>query len=570
MYKLPGSVKISLLIFIFSLCAVASLFSQRITTLNALFTEQDAIHMPLAEGEWSIKELEITVSIHKAGDNFCHLNYGNNKNQSRFEAAFIQIGNEYFMDLSGVLPDTMGDEYYRSSFIRGHAIYKVQFHQDTMALAGLKYAWFYDYAVKRKLLLDFEWVGNSMLLTLKTEELKSFLNRMKNEKDIFENFTVAIKKLSKKSSGKEVNKNIPRHKMMTNISQTCIPQFPFKDGWLGGDGDVSVPINKTQTLFIFSDTYVSKNNQRSRTEPGMEMVSNSVAIETCLPNGKTDVHYFWNNMYTSNPGPIFKSYTNRYRYWVNDAFMHKNILYVLLGKIAHKQGQAPDDIFGFSNAGYTLAKVINPSDPPVQWQMEFIPLPEFIDPPMGIRSHAIQENFIYFFVSRNDNAQFLVRKSLDALANPEKAFEYYALNKTWKTGIRADDLDTVISGFRSNTVNYHPELNLWIMVCDIKFFDNNIKIRTSPSLTGPWSEEKIIYECPEITPGTPSYKKSNFCYLSRECIQNYDPKNHTMLITYDINNTEFSEIKSNPSIYTPKVITVSMKNYYTDRMGLKQ
>ena len=32
-----------------------------------------------------------------------------------------------------------------------------------------------------------------------------------------------------------------------------------------------------------------------------------------------------------------------------------------------------------------------------------------------------------------------------------------------------------------------------------------------------------------------------------------------MLITYDINNSNFSEITSNPKIYTPKVITVQLK-----------
>src|ERR1019366_830204 len=126
------------------------------------------------------------------------------------------------------------------------------------------------------------------------------------------------------------------------FSQVCLPEFPFKDGWLGGDCDVSVQLSNTQTLFIFSDTYVGNKNQQSRLEPGMKMVSNTVEVETCLPGGKTDIHYFWNNMYADNPGPIFKSFTNRYRYWVNDAFMYKTSLYIVLEKISPKQGAAPD------------------------------------------------------------------------------------------------------------------------------------------------------------------------------------------------------------------------------------
>jgi hypothetical protein len=555
--------KIKFTVFIFSFCIVSTLFSQKVLLLNSLFTEHDAVLVPQMEGDWNIIDFDMTVSIHKVGDNFYFLKYGSEKKLSTFEAAFVKINNEYFMDISGIMPDSIGDKDFRNSFIRSHTIYKVQLTKDTLELSELSYAWFYDYAMKRKLPLKYEWIDNAMLLTMKTDELNSFFAGQKDEKGFFENPIVLTMKSSSIKTEKNTTENISENKITEIISQICFPEFPFKDGWLGGDGDVSIPINKTQTLFIFSDTYVGNKNQQSRLEPGMKMVSNTVAVETCLLDGKTDVHYFWNNMYADNPESIFKSFTNRYHYWVNDAFMYKTSLYVVLQKVSQKQGAAPDDFFGFSLPGFTLAKITNPLEPPVNWEIELNPLPDFAYPLMGIHCHVIQDNFLYFFVSLNgnDNAQFLVRKKLDPIDNYEKHFEYYAMNRTWKTGMVADDMDTVINGFRANTVNYHPDIKQWVMVCDIKFMENKINIRTSPLLTGPWSEEKIVYEIPEVTPGTISYNKSNFCYLSRECIQNYDPKTHMMLITYDINNSSFSEINSNPKIYTPKVIIVSLKKY---------
>ena len=555
--------KIKFALFIFSFWIVSTSFSQKILLLNPLFTDRDAVLVPQVEGEWNIKDFDLTVSIHKAGDNFYFLKYGIEKNPSSFEAGFVKINDEYFMDISGIISDSIGDKDFRNSFIRSHTIYRVQFTKNTLELSELSYAWFYDYVMKKKLPLKYEWTDNGMLLTMKTDELHSFFGEQKNVKDFFSQITPLLKKPSNVEIKRNINENISENKITENILQICLPKFPFSDGWLGGDGDVSVPISKTQTLFIFSDSYVGNKNQQSRLEPGMKMVSNTVAVETCLPDGKADVHYFWNNMYTENPQPIFKSFTNRYNYWVNDAFMYKNSLFVLLQKVAQKQGASPDDIFGFSLAGVTLAKITNPSDPPVQWKIELIPLPDFTNPSLGVHCHAILDKFIYFFVSRNgnDNTQFLLRKKLDSIDNPEMPFEYYAMNKTWKTGINADDMDTVINGFRANTVNYHYDIKQWVMVCDIKFLENKIKIRTSTSLTGPWWGEKIVYEIPEVTPGTIFYNKTNFCYLSRECIQNYDPKTHTMLITYDTNNSSFSEINSNPKIYTPKVITVSLKKY---------
>jgi hypothetical protein len=557
-YKLNSGMKGKFILFIFSFCIVPSAFSQQVLSLHALFREQDAILIPQAEGTWSIKGFDEALSIKKAGDNFYILSYGSEENTSTFEAVFVKIKDELFLDLSGVMSDTLGDEVYRGSFIKCHTFYKVQITKDTLCLSSLNYEWFYNCAFKNKLPLRFEWIDNAMLLTLGTDELKLFFTGYKNEKGVFKDYVALINK-----SYRVQENSFDQLDTFTKITasvfpQKCIPEFPFKEGWLGGDGDVSVCLNETQTLFIFSDTYVAAKTQDKR-GAGMRMVSNSVAVETCLRDSRTEVHYFWNNMYSDNPEPIFKSFTNRYKFWVKDAFVYKLFLYVLLEKIGAKQGVAPDDIFSFSQLGYTLAKIPNPSDSLDKWHIELIPLPDFSYPSLQIQTHVIKDNYLYFFINRNDKSQLLVRKKLDFIDIPQISFEYYSTSKTWLSPIREDDMYTLVNGFRAITVNYHPEMKQWVMVCDIPFPDNKIRIRTAAELMGPWSDEKIVYECPEVTPGSALYSKSNFCYLPRECIQNYDDKKHTMLITYDINNSDLNEINSNPKIYTPKVIKVSLK-----------
>lgn len=345
-----------------------------------------------------------------------------------------------------------------------------------------------------------------------------------------------------------------------SYSQYCLPKFPLKDGWLGGDGDVSVSIDENTTYFLFSDTFVGMKNQKDRKEKRLRMVSNSIAIQSCLPNGQTNVQYFWRNMYSRNPKPIFETDRKKFKFWVVDAFLIEGFLYVLLEKIGPKKDASPNDIFNFSSFGFNLVKIKNHYEIPTEWKFEWIPLDDFKSPSMGLRCHAISDNYIYFFVSRYDKALVLVRKNINQIDNPNKPIEYYAIDDTWKKGIKPDDMKIVIDGFRSNTVKYHSEINQWVMISDIWFRDNTIKMRTSAQLTGPWSDEKIIYEIPEVTPGNLSYHKSNFCYLARECMQNYDSENHTMLITYDVNNSNLSEVLSNLDIYTPKVITVQLKN----------
>lgn len=534
---------------------ILSANAQKVISLNPLFTERDAILAPDMEGNWTLPVFNWNMALKKTGDNFYQFIDNLDDPAYDYEVAFTKIKGELLIDFRGVLPTDLGDNDYRESFLPGHYIYKSNLSNDSLFISSLNYSWFYNYAVTKKLPLKFEWIPQGMLLTYTTEELQSFLAEHIHEDGIFENPDLII--VDNDNFTKE--ENIPSADAIVPELQKCVPSFPFKDGWLGGDGDVSVPLNDTTSVFIFSDTYVGSKNQQSRQEPGMSMVSNTIAIQNCMADGETDVRYFWNKMYTEKPEPFFKSFTDRYKFWVIDAFTANGRLYVVLSKIGPKLGAAPDDIFNFSHLGFTLAKISNPNDIPVEWKIELSPLPDFKHYNMEIGCHVQLDQYLYFFISLDDTSQYLVRKQIKDIDKPDIPFEYYARNKKWKQGIKPNDMFEIAKGFRCNSVNFHPDIKKWVMISDILFMDNKIKMRTAPSLEGPWSDEMVIYEIPEMTPGNSLYDKSNFCYLAREQKQYYDAKNHSMLITYDINNTDFSKIISNSKIYTPKVIKVPLK-----------
>ncbi|MEN8251835.1 MAG: hypothetical protein ABFS32_23140 [Bacteroidota bacterium] len=534
--------------------------AQRVFSFHSLFTEQDAELKPEIEGLWTMPVFDWTMSLKKAGDNFYHFIDNLDDPTYIYEAAFVKLKGELLIDLRGVLPENMGDNDFRNSFLPFHSIYKSKISGDTLFISSLNYSWFYNYAVTKELPLKFKWVSNGILLTYATEELQSFFAEHIHEDGIFDEPGLIIVDNDHFNGEKDIIAENSGFNPSASLSQKCTPSFPFKDGWLGGDGDVSVPINDTSTIFIFSDTYVGNKDQKSRQEPGMGMVANTLAIQTCSTNGESDIQYYWNKMYSDNPKPFFRSFTDRYKYWVVDAFTANRNLYVILSKIGSQFGSPPDNIYNFSGLGFTLAKISNLHDVPHDWKIELFPLPDFISSTMEIRCHAKQDGYIYLFISRNDTSQFVVRKQIDLIDDHERPFEYYALNKEWKQGIEANDMLEIAKGFRCNSVNFHPEIRQWAMISDIRFKDNKIKMRTAPELTGPWSNEIVIYEIPEVTPGNSLYSKSNFCYLAREHIQYYDSKNLVMLLTYDINNTNYSEILLNPKIYTPKIITVPLKN----------
>ena len=76
----------------------------------------------------------MTVSFQKAGDNFYLLKYGSETNISTFEAVFVKIKDEIYLDLSGVMSDILGDEDYRNTFVTVHSTYKIQMSKGTLQL----------------------------------------------------------------------------------------------------------------------------------------------------------------------------------------------------------------------------------------------------------------------------------------------------------------------------------------------------------------------------------------------------------------------------------------------------
>ena len=549
------------LLLLFLFCILSPVFSQSVLSLNIIFAEQDAVLVPEIEGELIIDDSDSSLLIKKTGDNFYSLQYGNRNNASLFEAVFTKIGKELILDLQPVLPDTIGDRYYRNQFIISHSFYKINFKKNTLFFSELNYAWFYNFMKKNSSFAEYSFIDNGLLLTMTTAELKTFFTEHINEPVFFNSYFVAKRKsgMAIKPTQKPVavNDNILNTE---NAWQKCIPEFPLKDGWLGGDEDVSVPINEVQSLFLFSDTYVGMKND-NRQSSGYIMVPNTVAVTNCMPDGRFDIQYYWRKMYSNRPEPIFNSFTNRYKYWLADAFMYKNNLFVLMQKVEPKKDGAPNDIFNFSQIGFTLAKVANPiSTTPDQWDIQLIPM-SYFDPYFSNARALVKDGgYIYFFVDKNFIATQLLRLNLDFIDNPENHFEYYSLLHTWKPGINPADMETILKKNGGNSIHYHADIKKWVMVCGPNFIEGKIFLRTANELTGPWSDEDLVYECPEATPGTSSYDKSGYTYLGSECFQYYDKINQNMIITYNW-NADFLKIKMNPKIYTPRVISISLKKY---------
>jgi Domain of unknown function (DUF4185) len=538
---------------------IGSASPQDILTLRPAYTEPSAVLVPMIEGTWLVDlSTRETIAFRKAGDNFYFLQLEEEGLASRFEAVFTNIGKELILDVLPVVPDAIGGPTFRKHLLQAHSLYRVTLTEDSLRISGLDYGWFHSHVLETAMNVPYTFSGTSPLLMMSTPDLREFIGRQAQEPGFFSGELLLSRIETARRPAESPGGKARRAEVLESLPglEGCVPSFPLQEGWLGGDGDISIPLSAGRSIWIFSDTFVGRRAQT--VSAGARMISSTVAISTCGPGREPTIEYFWRDRWTDMPRPIFESFTSRYKFWPCGAFVSDGRLYVPLLKIGPKPGAAPNDVFSFKGIGMSVARIGGYAEtPPHEWSIEYIPWSQAFDPDAwGCCARSL--DYVYVFERGKGDTAVLKRLHHDDLEEPESHVAWLSAAGTWRTDLPPSEAKVLFRGDVGNTVNYHQDLKMWVMVCGPGFMNNKIRIRSAPELTGPWSDEKVVYECPESTPGSAAYDKDNFCYLGREHIQFYDPATRMMLLTYDCNSVSFGKVVSNSKIYSPKMVRVRL------------
>ena len=346
-------------------------------------------------------------------------------------------------------------------------------------------------------------------------------------------------------------------------SVRCLPSFPDKDGWYGGDGAYAIRLDEKRVLWLFGDTFVSHEEGRQDRMDMQVVLGTTLAISTCTADKEFKIQY---HLKKKNGG-FLSSFGEKEWLWPQDPFMVDHTLYVpLLSVKANPEIKGP---FKFEIAGHKIARIKNfEGADPNQWIIDYMDLTPGI--PKGIMAFAttsvVHRDYVYYYPlysATKDGVgvlgNILARIPTNKLDNPAQAITYLTRDGQWEKELDPAKVKIVLGAAVSElSVRYHPDDRKWIAVyMSIRNKGDQMLYQAADAPEGPWSEPRVLIgSIPEVDQRSPRYDKNNFCYAGKEHPEFAQGRN--LVVTYVCNSYEDFErntsfIRKNLFLYRPIV-----------------
>jgi hypothetical protein len=356
-----------------------------------------------------------------------------------------------------------------------------------------------------------------------------------------------------------------------DVAGSCVPSFPFKDGWWGADAAYSIPLGGGRSVWIFGDTLYGDRRTVTGNDP--RMVRNSIGVSRCDDQRRWSLQYVIRHGEDDKPLDFFQAQVLRPHggawYWALDGFVnedgfgHEKDLWVTLLCVRNTRVKRADG-FDFETCGTDLAKVSGLNADPQKWKVAYFPLVADGSAAYPSATAVVDGEYAYLFAlyERAARPMLLTRVPLAGLDAPARNLQYLAKSAKradeWQPGFKPKNAVHVMDpGTSEMTVRYHPDLKKWLAVMRAPDISSDaIVLRTAPAITGPWSASELIYRIPEMQKNLPGYDKNVFCYAGKEHPEFERPG--SLVITYVCNTTKVPELVTNLKIYVPKVVEVPL------------
>lgn len=326
--------------------------------------------------------------------------------------------------------------------------------------------------------------------------------------------------------------------------------------WLGADAALSIPLTDNRILWLFGDTFIATSKSNIRSES--EMARNTIAIQEGSNPETAAISFYWGQNSEDTPTSFFPENEAQW-YWPGHGIRLKNgpLIIFLYSFIA-----TPDEGLGFENSGYAIAVVDDSDSSPNLWKphitqanttkFDAVPATAVIQDGEYIIALAIRQ--------KGAHAGAMVRYPISDITKGDlSSSEWWeGTKKGWvkESEVGKDGPLFVIDDAGSEcSIHWDKRSNSFIHIASYGFGATTIGMRTASSITGPWSEQKLIYTPPESNGPQP------FVYAAKAHPELTGPSTSDLVITYATNSFDFKDLflpEYSSSLYWPRFVSVKI------------
>jgi len=332
-------------------------------------------------------------------------------------------------------------------------------------------------------------------------------------------------------------------------------RFQRTDGWIGGDGDYSVSLGSGKTLWLYSDTWVGKVRDGKRTDA--TIVNNTVALQQ---GGLSDAKmmFFIQRDESGKPKALIEPADGNGFYWLQDGLFADGRLYLFLTQI---EKTSDTSAWGFRQIGQWVGVVANPLDPPTEWKIEQHKLPFTVfndERELTFGTALLREEDTLYVFGREDqrSPRRPLSRHLNLARVPVAAVTDFSRWRFFHDGewvAEANGASHLADNLACEaSVVVLPKFRQYVLVYTDQGMSPEVVARTSPKPWGPWSEATTIYHAPDS-----DRDHEVFCYAGKA-----HPSlaaDDELVISYCTNANSLWHVASDPKIYVPQFVRVSIQ-----------
>ncbi len=325
--------------------------------------------------------------------------------------------------------------------------------------------------------------------------------------------------------------------------------FNRDSGWIASDGCFSIPLSDGRDLWAMNDSYINNYDTIAGTTGCLFQVRNSALVQ---PLGNWNWKSTSTRIGSSSGIPsLFKNDSNdNHLLWPTGGYQHGDTVYVYNSNIVNSSGG-----LGFASGGNDiLGKLLMPGLQVVG----FDSLGNFGGATFGVGFDADEPgDYIYTWGVKGAFITSNIVVARFPKNNPQAHWSFWN-GHAWDTTVA--NMANITTG-ASNGVYVAKVRNKYVALstefavsCDA---GTRIYAATSDSITGPFTDRKVLYTIPDNVLGHTPF------FYGPAIHPEYINSNNELLITYDINcytNCEPSCINNgfNPDYYRPRGLRVPL------------